>query len=152
MAMTMRRTRHKLEPKCVHKESSTDKRNSNNSEETLQTNKQTALTNLQLVYSCVFTCFRFAATLNMLLCLSLCIVSLIQSSSVFPRIHFSPVCEFLVIVHNAKTGLLRCCLCTYTSSFACAPRLSRFIQASVIHSGRTRQVHTILGLHPSVSV
>ena len=25
-----RRTRHKLEPQCVHKESSTDKRNSNN--------------------------------------------------------------------------------------------------------------------------
>ena len=108
MTMTMRRTRRKLEPKCVHKESSTDKENSNNSDETLQTNKQRALTSLQLVYSCVFTCFRFAATLNMLLCLLFCFVSLIQSSSVFPRIHFSPVCEFLVIVHTAKTGLLRC--------------------------------------------
>ena len=30
----------------------------------------------------------------------------------FPQIHFSPVCEFLVIVHTAKTGLLRCCLYT----------------------------------------
>ena len=77
-----------------------------------RTNKQRALTSLQLVYSCVFTCFRFASTLNMLLCLSLCFVSLIQSSSVYPRIHFSPVCEFLVIVHTAKTGLLRCCLCS----------------------------------------
>ena len=28
----------------------------------------------------------------------------------FTHIHFSPVCEFLVIVHTAKTGLLRCCL------------------------------------------
>ena len=37
-----------------------------------QTNKQRALTSLQLVYSCVFTCFRFASTLNMLLCLLLC--------------------------------------------------------------------------------
>ena len=27
MVMTMRRTRHKLEPQCVHKESSTDKEN-----------------------------------------------------------------------------------------------------------------------------
>ena len=36
----------------------------------------------------------------MLLCLSFCFVSLIQSSSVFPRIHFSPVCEFLVIPCN----------------------------------------------------
>ena len=49
---------------------------------------------------------RFASTLNMLLCLLFCIVSLIQSSSVFPRVHFSLVCEFLVvIVHTAKTGL-----------------------------------------------
>ena len=71
---------------------------------------------LQLVYSCVFTCFRFAATLNMLLllCLLFCaFVSLFQSSSIFPYIDFSPVCEFLVDFvdsHTAKTGLLRCCV------------------------------------------
>ena len=35
--------------------------------------QSTALTSLQLVFSWVSTCFRFAATLNMLLCLSLCI-------------------------------------------------------------------------------
>ena len=74
------------------KESNEDETN-----ETLQTNEQKALTSLQSVYSCAFTCFRFASTLNMLLCLSFCFVSLIQSSSVFPRFHFSPVCEFLVI-------------------------------------------------------
>ena len=38
MAM-MRRTRRKLESKCVHKESSTDIGNSNNKEETLLTKK-----------------------------------------------------------------------------------------------------------------
>ena len=76
-----------------------------------RTNKQRALTSLQLVYSCVFTCFRFASTLNMLLCLLFCaFVSSFQSSSMFPYIDFSTVCEFLVIVHTAKTGLLRCCL------------------------------------------
>ena len=32
------------------------------------------------------------------------------------------------------------------------PILSRFVQALVLHSGRTRQVHTILGLRPSVCV
>ena len=59
------------------------------------------------MYSCVFTCFRFASTLNMLLCLLLCaFVSSFQSSSMFPYIDFSPVCEFLAIVHTAKTGLL----------------------------------------------
>ena len=30
-----------------------------------------------------------------------------------------------------------------------APTLSHFVQASALHSGRTRQAHTILGLHPS---
>ena len=65
------------------------------------TDEQTkALTNLQVVYWCVFTCFKFASTLNMLLCLLFCFVPLIHSSSVFPRIHFSPVCEFLVIPCN----------------------------------------------------
>ena len=42
--------------------------------------------------------------------------------------------------------------CTYATSSACAPIPSRFVQASVLHSGRIRQVHTILGLHPSVCV
>ena len=35
-----------------------------------------------------------------------------------PKKDFSPVCEFLVSVHTAKTGLLRCCLfmtCTCTN-------------------------------------
>ena len=61
--------------------------NEYDTKETLQTNKQKALTSLQV----------FASTLNMLLCLLFCFVSFFQSSSVFPRIHFSPVCEFLVI-------------------------------------------------------
>ena len=101
-----------LEPQC---DVQGIKRGRHQGDTTQQTNKQRAL--IQFVYSCVFTCFRFASTLNMLLCLLLCaFVSSFQSSSMFPRIHFSPVCEFLVIfviVHTAKTGLLRCCL--YTS-------------------------------------
>ena len=44
------------------------------------------------------------------------------------------------------------CDYTYASSSSCATKLSRFVQASVLHSRRTRQVHTILGLHPSVCV
>ena len=76
--------------------------NEDDTEETLQTNKQRALTSLQLVYSWVFTCFRFAATFNMLLCLLFCFVSLIQSSSVFPLPHFAPVCAFLVIPCNCS--------------------------------------------------
>ena len=70
---------------------------------TEQTNKRRALTSLQLVYSCVFTCFRFASTLNMLLCLLFsAFVSLTQSSSIFPYIDFSPVCEFLAIPCNCS--------------------------------------------------
>ena len=37
-------------------------------------------------------------------------VSSFQSSSMFPKNWLLPVLEFLVIVHTAKTGLLRCCL------------------------------------------
>ena len=39
-------------------------------------------------------------------------IRVIQSSSMFPYVDFSLVCEFFVIVHTAKTGLLRCCLHT----------------------------------------
>ena len=74
--------------------------NEDDTKETLQTNKQKALTSLQVLFSWVCTCFRFASTLNMLLCLLFCFVSLIQSSSVCPRIYFSPVCEFLLIPCN----------------------------------------------------
>ena len=52
-----------------------------------RTNRQMALTSLHVLFSWVCTCFRFTSTLNMLLCLLFCFVSLIQSSSVFPRIH-----------------------------------------------------------------
>ena len=76
--------------------------NEDDTEETLQTNKQRALSSLQVLFSWVCTCFKFASTLNMLLCLLFCFVSLIQSSSVFPRIHFSLVCEFLVIPCNCS--------------------------------------------------
>ena len=101
---TLHRTAH-LSHSVMYKESNED-----DTEETLQ-NKQRALTSIQLVYSCVFTCFRFASTLNMLFCLLLCaFVSSFQSSSMFPYTDFSPVCEFLAIVHTSKTGLLRCCL------------------------------------------
>ena len=63
--------------------------NEDGTKETLQTNKQRALMSLQLVYSCVFTCFRFASTLNMLLCLLLCaFVTSFQSSSMFPYTDF----------------------------------------------------------------
>ena len=115
--------------------------NEDDTERHYRTNKQMALTSLQLVYSCVFTCFRFASTLNLLLCLLFCaFVSLIQSSSIFPYIDFSPVCEFLLIVHTAKTGLLRCCLynvwgvsalCTVLSDLLGHPRPSRWSGPSV---------------------
>ena len=55
-----------------------------------RTDKQKALTSFQLVYSCVFTCFRFTSTLYTLLCLLFCaFVSLIQSSLLFPYIDLS---------------------------------------------------------------
>ena len=50
----------------------------------------------------LYTCFRFTSTLHMLLCLLFCFVSLIQSSTVFPRFHFSFVCEFLLIPCNCS--------------------------------------------------
>ena len=55
-------------------------------------------------------CFKSLRTL--LLDFALYFVLLIQLLSMFPHIHFSPVCEFLVTVHTAKTGLLRCCIYT----------------------------------------
>ena len=58
--------------------------NEDDTKETLQ-NKQRALTSLQLVYSCVFTCFRFASTLNMLLCLFLRIRVIISVIVNVPR-------------------------------------------------------------------
>ena len=70
--------------------------NEHATKETPQTNKQRALTNLQVLFSWVFTCFRFVSTKNMLLCLllclSLCSVSSIQSSSVFPYLEFFVNC------------------------------------------------------------
>ena len=82
MAMTMRRTRHKLEPQCdqpckqgtvqqTRTTLTTKKRHYKQTSSAVS--QSTALTSLQLVFSWVSTCFRFAATLNMLLCLSLCI-------------------------------------------------------------------------------
>ena len=47
-----------------------------------------------------------------LLDFALYFVSLNQLLSMFPHILFSHVCEFLVTVHTAKTGLLRCCIYT----------------------------------------
>ena len=117
MAMTMRRTRHKLEPLEPQCDQSCTQGTVQQTRTTPTTKKRpykqtssavvqsTALTSLQLVFSWVSTCFRFAATLNMLLCLSLCIR--VITSLV------SPVREFLadfVNSHTAKTGLLRCCL------------------------------------------
>ena len=87
----------------MHKESSTDIGNSNNKKETLLTKKQRALTSLQLMFSRVSTCFRFAATLNML-CFLFCFVSLIQSLPVFQRIHFSPVREFSCNCSHCENG------------------------------------------------
>ena len=45
----------------------------------------------------------------------------------FPYIHFSPVCEFLVIVHTAKTGLLRCCLYKLVNPALLQSPLQRFL-------------------------
>ena len=81
-AMTMRRTRHKLEPQC---DQSCKQRTEQQTKTTLTTKKRhykqtsspvvlsTVLTRLQLVFSWVSPGFRIASTLNMLLCLSLCI-------------------------------------------------------------------------------
>ena len=76
--------------------------NEDDTKETLQTNEQRALPSLQVLFSCVCACVRFASTLIKLLCLSFCFVSLIQSSSVFPLINFSPLCEFFVIPCNCS--------------------------------------------------
>ena len=85
MAMTMRRTKHKLEPLEPQWDQSCKQRTVQPTKTTLTTKKRhykqtsstvvqsTTLTNLQLVFSWVSTCFKFAATFNMLLCLSLCI-------------------------------------------------------------------------------
>ena len=75
--------------------------NEDDTKETLQTNKR---------HSRVFKCFSRECThasslrprFYVLLCLLLCFVSSIQSSSVFPRLHFSLVCEFLVILCNCS--------------------------------------------------
>ena len=120
--MTMRRTRHKLEPQCdqsckqgtVQQTRTTPTTKKRHYKQTSSAVFQsTALTGLQLVFSWVSTCFRFAATLNMLLCLSLCIRVINSLVVNVPHIHFSPVREFLadfVDSHTAKSGLLRCCL------------------------------------------
>ena len=81
MAMTMRRTRHKLEPQCdqpckqgnVQQTRTTTTKKRHCTQTSSAVVHSTALTSLQLMFSWVSTCFRFAATLNMLLCLSLCI-------------------------------------------------------------------------------
>ena len=77
--MTMRRTRHKLQPQC---DQSCMQETVQQTRTTLTTKKRhykqtnsavvhsTALTSLQLMFSWVSTCFKFAATLNLLLCLS----------------------------------------------------------------------------------
>ena len=93
----MRRTRHKLEPQCVHKESSTDKGNSNNKEETPQTNKQkgthessvVVLMSVHMLQVCGH--MKHVVALVVLLC----------------------VINSVIEIHTAKTGLLRCCLHTY---------------------------------------
>ena len=71
----------------------------------------------------------------MLLCLLFCFVSLIKSSSVFPCIHFSPACEFLVIVHTAKTSLLRCCLHT-TVGYSRPPSAVNDLSATKIENNK----------------
>ena len=55
----------------------------------------------------------------------------------FPHIHFSPACEFLVIVHTAKTGLLRCCLYTWMSGRAYESSLS---MSRLVHKLTTTSV------------
>ena len=55
-------------------------------------------------------CFR---SLDTLLGFALYFVSSIQLLSLYPCIQFWPAHEFLIEIHTAKTGLLRCCL--YTS-------------------------------------
>ena len=123
--MTMRRTRHKLEPKC---DQSCKQGTVQQTRTTLTTKKRhckqtssavvhsTALTSQQLMFSWVSTCFRFAATLNMLLCLSLCIrvnTSLVVKCSHIFTFHLYEFLADFADSHTAKTGLSRCCL--YTS-------------------------------------
>ena len=119
-----RRTRHKLEPQC---DQSCKQGTVQQTRTTLTTKKRhckqtssavvhsTALTSLQLLFSWVSTCFRFAATLNMLLCLSLCIrviTSLVVNVPTYSLLTCSEFLADFVDSHTAKTGLLRCCLYT----------------------------------------
>ena len=121
--MTMRRTRHKLEPQC---DQSCMKGTVQQTRTTLTTKKRhckqtssavvhsTALTSLQLMFSWVSTCFQASGHIKhvvVLVALHSCHhLTCCQCST-----YFSPVCEFFadfVDSHTAKTGLLRCCLCT----------------------------------------
>ena len=88
MAMTMRRTRHKLEPQCVHQESSTDKENSNNLEETLQTNKLS----VHMLQVCGH--IKHVVVLVVLLCEQF-------NRHQCLHIHFSLFSESFLIVHNS---------------------------------------------------
>ena len=54
-------------------------------------------------------CFR---SLHTMLGFALCFMSSIQLLSLYPFTQFWPVREFLVEIHTAKTGRLRCCLYT----------------------------------------
>ena len=73
----------------------------------------------------------------MLLWLSFCFVSLIQSSSVFPRIHFSSVCEFLEIPRNCshcENG----CFEVFSLQFSSETELSKSTSGAMKRSARDR--------------
>ena len=66
---------------------------------------------IDINYAHMFSkCFR---SLHTMLGFALYFVSSIQLLSLYPFIQFWPVREFLVEIHTAKTGLLRCCLDTH---------------------------------------
>ena len=123
--MTMRRTRHKLEPQCdqaceqgtVHQTRTTLRRDTTNK----QTNKLSCGSFHSAHESSVdvlvgFHMLRVCGNINLVVVL-VALHSCHHSTRchLFPHIHFSPVCEVLadfVDSHTAKTGLLRCCLYT----------------------------------------
>ena len=107
--MTMRRTKHELEQQF---DPSSKQGTVQQTRTTLTTKKRhckqtssavvhlTALTSLQLVFSYVSTCLRFAAKLNMLLCLSLSIRVINSLVVNVPTYSLFTTCEFLADVED----------------------------------------------------
>ena len=117
--MTMRRTRRKLEPQCDQSCVQGTVQQTRTTQTTEKKHYRQSSSGHSRFFSCCSREFLHASGLRPhCTCCCACrsaFVSSLHLLSMFPHIHFSPVCEFLadfVDSHTAKTGLLRCCLYT----------------------------------------